>query len=199
MLKSTVSGLVPATIRRKIILWCILLLVVPISFLVGCAGPTSTPTPTPPSGLAVFQVTELEVAPAEIIPGEDVLITAKVTNIGDTTGDYTVELKINEVAQVVRAVTMAAGETRVMSFLGSMQVPGAYEVELGELTGQFVVLESAEFVQPRILGSGEPEPDVPSSSGGCSGCGGSSSGGSSSCGCSSGLTDSEPTRGSCCG
>jgi hypothetical protein len=47
---------------------------------------------------ANFAVSELNVTPAEILPGENVNISALITNSGDLTGNYNVVLKINNTA-----------------------------------------------------------------------------------------------------
>lgn len=205
MLKRTVSSLMPTTLRRRIIALSMLLVLVLTLSMVACTSPTPAPTPetTPPPILlspTTLQITELAIDPAEVNPGERVLITANLTNTSDTEGSYTVRLFINNIAEVVREVTMPAGGTRALSFSGSMEIPGTYSVTLGERTEQFVVRESSETLilsspAPEtaaiaILSSPDPETAAPdqntsssccgggssgSSQGGCSGCGSSSS------------------------
>jgi len=150
MLNRMIPGLIPTMLRRRVIVWCILLLLVLTLSLVACAGPTSTPVPTLNStpASAVFQITELTINPAEVRPGEGVNITANLTNTGDTEGSYTVKLFINNVAEVVSEVTVPAGTTRVLSYSASSEIPGTYIITLGERTEQFVVVEPGKLTEP---------------------------------------------------
>ena len=167
------SGLVPTTVTRGAIAWCALLLVVLISPLAACAdsAATATPAPTPmltsptapaPSptpGPAVCQIAWLKASSAEIKPGEEIVITAKVINTGDAEGTYTAELGIDNITEVVKEVTLPAGGTQIVRFLVSRVAPGAYKVTLGELSGQFVVTEPVILPEPD-----NPEPTVPNNS-----------------------------------
>jgi len=190
---------------RRIIAWSVLLPLVVMLFLGACAGPTQTstpaltpapaptlePTPIPapmltlePSVPAAFQITDLEIAPTVISPGQKVTISAKVTNTGDSEDSYTIELFLNDVAEVVREVAIPPGETRELRFSGFLETPGTYRVNLGELTEQFVVVESGELTQSSTTGCCSGASD--SSTSDSSGCGcGSGSSGSSGCGCGS--------------
>ncbi|MBC8512026.1 MAG: hypothetical protein H8D32_03495 [Dehalococcoidia bacterium] len=145
--------------------------------VVACAGPTSTPAPTQaqPSVRADLQIAELAIDPAEVNPGEEVVITAKVTNFGDATGIYPVQLGINGTAALLKNVTVPPGATQTFSFLVSKDIPGTYEVALGGLAGQFVVAESVGLTQPTGNGVTAPEPAASSccgSTGSSCGCGG---------------------------
>ena len=205
MLKRTVSSLMPTTLRRRIIALSMLLVLVLTLSLVGCAGPMPTlvptptqeptpiptlePTPNPIPAPAAFQIADLVVDPAEVNPGEKVTIAANLINIRDTKASYTVELKINDIAEIVKEITVPAGTTRVLSFsgyLGSELIPGTYSVSLGERTGQFVVLEPGGLVfEPAELTQCSCESDSELTQ-----CG---------CGSNSEITGPGPTIPSCCG
>jgi len=152
MLSRMIPGLIPTTLRRRIIVWCILLVLVLTLSLVACAGPTSTPAS------AVFQITDLMINPAEVSPGEKVNINANLTNTGDTEGSYTVKLFINNVAAVVSEVTVPAGTIQVLSYSASSEIPGTYIITLGERTEQFVVVEPGKLTEPS-----NPETTTPKS------------------------------------
>lgn len=188
MLNRMIPGLMPTMLRRRIIAWCIVLVLVLTLSLVACAGPTSTPAPTLNStpASAVFQITDLVINPAEVSPGEGVNITANLTNTGDTEGSYTVKLFINNVAELVSEVTVPARTTQVLSYSGSSEIPGIYIVTLGERTEQFVVVEPTELTQA----SNELTR--------C-GCGSNSARTQCGCGGSSEITGAEPNTPSCCG
>lgn len=157
MLKRIVSGLIPTILNRRLITWSILLLLILTLPLAACAGsPSALPNPTPAP--EAFQLGELVISPSAVYPGDKIFIHANLTNTGGFEDSYSVELQINGVSEAVREVTMPAGETWVLSFSGPTETPGTYRVNLNELTGYFVVSESAEPLAlsnfnspPRIL------------------------------------------------
>lgn len=176
---------------RRIVIGTVLLSLILV--VAACAGrastPASSPTPSPmltpaptqaqPSVRADLQIAGLGISPAEVNPGEEVVITAKVTNFGDATGIYPARLGINGTAALLMNVTVSPGATQTLSFLVSKDIPGTYRVTFGELAGQFVVAESVQLTQPTGNGVTAPEPAASSCCGstgstgsGCGGCGG---------------------------
>ncbi len=157
MPRRIIPSLVPTKVRRGIMVSCIFLSLFLILSLIACAGPTSTPesipteTPAPtqePLASAAFQISDLTINPAEVEPGGKVTITAKLKNIGDTKGTYTVKLFINNSAMTESEVTLPAGATEKLRFVDYEEVPGTYIVTLGERTEQFVVVEPGELTEP---------------------------------------------------
>jgi len=134
---------------RKIAIGAVLFSLILI--VVAYTGPTSTPTPapTPPPAPAAFQTADLAINPAEIDPGQELSITAMVTNTGDIKGSYMAELKINDTTQQTIQVIVDAGEPKVITFVVVKDAPGIYEVALGGLTGQFEVVEPVTLPQSR--------------------------------------------------
>lgn len=96
--------------------------------------------PVPPA----FQVSELKITPAVANVGQKIIFTAKVTNTGGTQGSYTAELKIDNCTVKKEEITIAAGAHSILNFTVCMDSPGTYIASLGELTGQFVVIEPAQ-------------------------------------------------------
>lgn len=124
---------------------------------ISCAPkPVPAPLPAP----AAFQIAELAINPAEVNPGEELTITARVTNTGGVEGSYTAELKINDVTEAAREVTVAAWASRLLSFSVSKDTPDTYRVALVELTGEFVVVKPAP-PKPAPLEPAPPEPIPP--------------------------------------
>jgi len=100
--------------------------------------------PAPSSAPAAFRIAELSVNPIVVEPGEEVTIKAKVTNIGGSIGSYTAELKLNDVIEVAREVDLAPGTNQPLRFSVNKDTPGTYIVTLGELTGNFVVIDPSQ-------------------------------------------------------
>jgi len=127
-----------------------------IFIVVAYTAPASIPTPVP----TVFQTANLAINPTEVNPGVEIIITAQVTNTADTEGTYGAGLMINDVTVETTEVTMTSGESRPLSFVGSMATPGTYEVTWAELVGEFLVPRlTGEFVvagdEPLDLGGSQ--------------------------------------------
>jgi uncharacterized membrane protein len=110
-------------------------------------------TPLPPD----FRLSNLEINPTEINTGENVVITATITNAGGTQGSYTAELKIDGVTDQNEKFTIPAGTGYMLVFKISKDLPGTYIVTLGDLTGQFSVKESPMPVIP-VINIPQPTP-----------------------------------------
>jgi len=139
---------------RKIAIGVVLFSLIFIA--VACTAPTSIPSPAP----TAFQTADLAINPAEVNPGVEIIITAQVTNTADTEATYGAGLMLNDVTVGTTEVTMAAGESKLVSFVGSMATPGTYEVTWAELVGEFLVPRlTGEFVvvgdEPIDLGGSE--------------------------------------------
>jgi hypothetical protein len=119
--------------------------------------------PSPPD----FHLSDLEIKPGEVNISENVVITAKLTNIGGSQGSYTAELKIDGITNQTEKLIISVGTDYMLVFKISKGLPGIYKVALGDLTGQFTVKEppSPVFDVPII-------PPCPPSNGGSCGPGG---------------------------
>ncbi|MCK4579914.1 MAG: hypothetical protein KAU10_01095, partial [Dehalococcoidia bacterium] len=73
-------------------------------------APEAAPEEAPPTQ-ASCHLAELVISPAEVNPGEEVAISARVTNTGGAEGSYTAELRIDNVVELAKEVTVAAGGT----------------------------------------------------------------------------------------
>ena len=127
------------TKKIRLILSIFLTIIALTSACGGSSEPTATSKPA-----TVFQTTELAINPAEVNPGVEVIITAQVTNTADTEGTYTAGLIMDDVTVGTTEVTLAAGASQPVSFIGSMATPGTYKVAWAELVGEFLV--------PRLTG-----------------------------------------------
>ena len=114
----------------------------------GCAAAPEAAPEEAPVTQASFHLAELVVSPAEVKPGEEVAISASVTNTGGTEGSYTAELRIDNIVELVKHVIVPAGEATTLRFYRYSGIPGTYGVTLGELTGQFIVVETCDVADP---------------------------------------------------
>lgn len=95
------------------------------------------PTPEP----AEFAVSNLNVSPREVGPGETITLTVEIQNVGEEKGTHQLELAINGVGEQSESITLGGGETTSVSFFIEEKPEGSYSVELGGLTGTFAVAE----------------------------------------------------------
>jgi hypothetical protein len=88
---------------------------------------------------AEFQVTELIVSPSAVMVDETVEISVKVTNVGEASGSYTVDLKIDDTTHETKDVTLPGGATDVVVFEVIETNSGTYNVEIDGLSESFTV------------------------------------------------------------
>ena len=96
---------------------------------------------------ASFTITDLTVTPAEVEIGNEVAISATVTNIGEAEGSYTVALQIDGAVEETETLMLAGGTSRKVEFRIAREYPGNYTVKVGQLTSEFTVKEpTATFI-----------------------------------------------------
>lgn len=88
---------------------------------------------------ANFTVSNLTIAPERAKQGENIIISAMVTNNGELPGTYSAALKLKGAIESTEDVDLSPGESRKISFKIAKTTPGFYNVELEGLTGRFVV------------------------------------------------------------
>ena len=149
---------------RKVVTLCtVLFILLSATVIAGCqqqpelAPPAPTPappTPAPTEALpptsapvspAEFEASSLSITPTDVVGGEEVTVTADVSNVGETEGTYTVILKVNGVEVGTKDFLVAAGDSKAVSFRLTEDDPGTYTIDLEGLTGTFRVLKPAEF------------------------------------------------------
>lgn len=84
---------------------------------------------------AEFKVSDLVISPTEVNPGQPVTISCLVTNIGSDTGEYTVKMGGDFMAE--QSVTLEPGESRTISFEVVPTVAKSYSVTVDGLHGSF--------------------------------------------------------------
>ena len=88
---------------------------------------------------AEFEVSDLILSPSEVEPQKTVAVLAKVTNVGETEGSYTVELKVDGETVETKSVTLAGGISQEVSFTISSEEEGMHTVEVDGASGSFTV------------------------------------------------------------
>jgi hypothetical protein len=90
---------------------------------------------------AEFRISNLEVNPTEVEAGDNIVVSAKIANVGGTQGSYTAELKVDGTTIETEELSISAGTDYKLAFKLCECSPGTYIVSLGNLTSQLVVNE----------------------------------------------------------
>ncbi len=112
---------------------------------------SGSPTVPPPT----FQITNLEISPAEANSGEGITISADVTNTSDSSATYAATLWINNTVEAGKDVSIEAGRTKSVSFTTNRAAEGSYDVRIDRQLGDFNVTKPAPEPTP------EPTPTAP--------------------------------------
>lgn len=103
-----------------------------------------------------FDLSELKISPTEVLAGQEVTITAKVTNLTDKPQVYTAVLWINQTAEKAQSIEVPARGEELLSFKVAKSKAGEYRVRIDKLMGSFTVKEAPDKVAPEII-SWHPE------------------------------------------
>ena len=88
---------------------------------------------------ASFTIADLSIIPGEIELGESVAISVSVTNNGDMTGTHQVELLRDDVLVEAKEVTLAGGDTEIITFNVTPEAAGPCMVKIDVLTDKYDV------------------------------------------------------------
>ena len=88
---------------------------------------------------ASFTLSEFSVIPHIVQVGEPVTAGIMVTNVGGCEDRYTLVLKVNDVIEDSKEVTLAIGESQEVSFEAIRESAGDYSVDINGYTASFVV------------------------------------------------------------
>ena len=102
---------------------------------------TSAPLVVMPKS-ALFEVGSLNINPSTVKPEGKVNISLQITNTGDTIGTDTIILKINNQVENSKDVMLAGGESDIITFTTSHNLPGNYLVQVGGLNGKFTIVNT---------------------------------------------------------
>ena len=104
--------------------------------------------PTPP---ATFIISALSITPQEVNIGDEVTISALVTNTGNLEDIYRVALGINSQVVEIQEINLAGGASQVVTFKISENVTDIYSVNINDLSGSFVVKPVANPISWSVL------------------------------------------------
>jgi len=88
---------------------------------------------------ASFEVISLQVAPSEVLEGQEITITASVTNTGGMPGNFDEPLMVNGIKASSTVITMQPGATRTLTYVTSKNKSGTYTVSLHNANAKFSV------------------------------------------------------------
>ncbi len=163
----------------------LVLLLALVAVLVACSAPqTVTPIPNQQQtsvqqSASPFKVLSLAISPPNASQGQSVTISADIGNYSSDSGSYQAELRINDVVEATRVLTIPVGTIQRINFIVSKDQPGNYNVLFGDLNGKFAVAERASAVpisSPSANGQINPaivsccDPNQAKSSTGSGGC-----------------------------
>lgn len=95
-----------------------------------------------------FEVSDLSIVPATGETGDVFTVSVKVSNIGNETGMYTVNLKIDGSTEETDTVSLAPEMGETVTWTVSQATAGTYDVDVNGLTGSFEVTEPPVPVEP---------------------------------------------------
>ena len=113
--------------KKPVITAIVIALVVALVIPTACAKP------------AEFEVSALNISPAEVVSGEPTTVAVDVENIGGSEGIYTATLKIDGVEMETKEVTVAAGTKGTVTFRITKEAAGSYQIGVNGLTGTLKV------------------------------------------------------------
>ena len=86
---------------------------------------------------AEFALSDLTIDPVQAETGDPILVSINVTNVGETEGNYTIELLVNNSTKANETIVLTPLESNVTTFTDVETAEGNYSVQIGDLTGTF--------------------------------------------------------------
>jgi len=95
---------------------------------------------------AIFVVSNLVIDPLQVSAGDEATIKANIENTGNAAGNYSAELKVNGTVVDSQNLSLDVGQNTSVSFKHKEEVPGTYNVELGDQTATYTVKEKSSML-----------------------------------------------------
>ena len=96
-----------------------------------------------PRRAAAFTVTDLEISPGDLHPGDSATVSVTVANTGGSDGTINVVLKIDGAVNATKDVTLVAGTSGRVEFPVRAAAAGSFGVNVGDLSGTMTVAQAA--------------------------------------------------------
>jgi hypothetical protein len=93
---------------------------------------------------AKFELSNLAISPYQVQPNQEVTISLKVTNTGEKSGNYSLQLKVDGTVKASKQVTVAAGESQVVKFTTTGYAAGKHQIEVAGLSGEFETIKVSQ-------------------------------------------------------
>ena len=103
-----------------------------------------------PPAPAAMSAAYLAIDPQQVLPGQEVRISANICNGGELDGSETAVLQVNGASEQSQSVTVSGGSCKQVLFTTAKAVPGTYQVSINGMQGQFSVLA------PRVVQASVP-------------------------------------------
>jgi hypothetical protein len=95
-----------------------------------------------------LELSKLTVSPEAATLNQQITISAVATNTSTSTTDYVVELTVDGKIVSSQRLTLAPQKSKAVTFTVNGDRPGTHQVSVGNLTGKFEVLATAEWSTP---------------------------------------------------
>jgi len=89
---------------------------------------------------AEMNTSYLLIDPVQVLPGQQVTVSANICNNGEERGSHPAALSVNGVAEQSQSIAVSGGSCQTVVFAVSRAVPGTYQVSVDGMQGQFSVL-----------------------------------------------------------
>jgi hypothetical protein len=92
---------------------------------------------------AKFEASNLTASPPQAQLNQEATIIFNVTDTSDTSGSYSLELKVNGISKSTKQITVAAGISQTVSFTVTGDAVGKHQIEVAGLSGEFEIVKAA--------------------------------------------------------
>lgn len=99
---------------------------------------------------AKFEVSSFAVSPHQVRDNQEVKINIKVTNTGEISGDYSLQLKVDGILKSSKQVTVPGGTSQVVNFTTTGYTAGKHKVEVADLSGEFEIIGTSQSTSTNL-------------------------------------------------
>ena len=97
---------------------------------------------------AQFEVKSLSIEPGVVLPGQEAIVSANISNVGEVKGTYTAMLRVNGVKVGTREITLTAATPETVNFSLVQNTAGLCEIDVGGAIGSLMVLAVETYTSP---------------------------------------------------